>query len=66
MSHKNVDKDGVLLMTNNDILGDEIPGDQQEELRRFCNKSLNPNGEVRGNCSLFPGSHPVSLNSDKL
>ena len=28
------------MMTNDDVLGDEIPWDQQEALRQFCFQSL--------------------------
>lgn len=35
---ENQDTDGV--MTNDDILGDEIPRDQQEAMRQFCYQSL--------------------------
>ncbi|CAA2938458.1 mRNA-capping enzyme-like [Olea europaea subsp. europaea] len=49
------------VMTNDDILGDIIPVDQQETLRQFCYQSLKLPGVVRGN-PQFPGSHPVSLN----
>ncbi|XP_024027932.1 mRNA-capping enzyme isoform X1 [Morus notabilis] len=54
-----------VVMTNDDILGDEIPWDQQEALRHFCYQSLKLGGGTRGN-SHFPGSHPVSLNRDNL
>ncbi|PON63714.1 Atypical dual specificity phosphatase, subfamily A [Trema orientale] len=51
-----------VVMSNDDVLGDEIPWDQQESLRQFCYQSLKlGGGGVRGN-SQFPGSHPVSLN----
>ncbi|KAL2554749.1 mRNA capping enzyme family protein [Forsythia ovata] len=54
-----------LVMTNDDILGDIIPADQQDTLRQFCYQSLKLPGVVRGN-PQFPGSHPVSLNRDNL
>ncbi|PON36910.1 mRNA capping enzyme, bifunctional [Parasponia andersonii] len=55
-----------VVMSNDDVLGDEIPWDQQESLRQFCYQSLKlGGGGVRGN-SQFPGSHPVSLNRDNL
>ncbi|XP_010256688.1 PREDICTED: mRNA-capping enzyme [Nelumbo nucifera] len=53
------------VMTNDDILGDAIPNDQQDMLRQFCYHSLKLVPGVRGN-SQFPGSHPVSLNRDNL
>lgn len=28
------------MMTNDDILGDEIPWDQQESMRQFCYQTL--------------------------
>ncbi|KAL5555204.1 hypothetical protein UlMin_037440 [Ulmus minor] len=52
-------------MTNDDVLGDEIPWDQQEALRQFCYQSLKLNVGGRGNAQ-FPGSHPVSLNRENL
>ncbi|XP_062166019.1 uncharacterized protein LOC133872513 isoform X2 [Alnus glutinosa] len=54
-----------VVMTNDDILGDEIPRDQQDALRQFCYQTLKLGGGARGN-SQFPGSHPVSLNRDNL
>lgn len=60
-SHEVVD----IPMTNDDVLGDEIPWDQQDALRHFCYQSLKLVGGPRGN-SQFPGSHPVSLNRDNL
>lgn len=29
-----------VAMTNDDVLGDEIPRDQQDEMRRFCYQTL--------------------------
>ncbi|KAL6146139.1 hypothetical protein ACLB2K_056822 [Fragaria x ananassa] len=59
---ENQETDGV--MTNDDILGDEIPRDQQEAMRQFCYQSLKLPPK-RGNAQ-FPGSHPVSLSRDNL
>lgn len=71
------DDDGVLVapllenhetegvMTNDDILGDSIPQDQQDAFRQFCYQALKLGAGVRGN-SQFPGSHPVSLNRENL
>lgn len=58
----------TLTMTNDDILGEEIPWAHQNSLRKFCYEALNlGTGGIRGNCSTqFPGSHPVSLNKDNL
>ncbi|KAK9290060.1 hypothetical protein L1049_008224 [Liquidambar formosana] len=61
--HENNEID--VVMTNDDVLGDSIPFDQQESLRQFCYQSLKLAVGVRGN-SQFPGSHPVSLNRDNL
>ncbi|WRX23035.1 Dual specificity phosphatase [Theobroma cacao] len=61
--HENHETD--VMLTNDDILGDEIPHDQQESLRLFCYQMLKLNPGVRGH-SQFPGSHPVSLNRDNL
>ncbi|CAD6251571.1 unnamed protein product [Miscanthus lutarioriparius] len=51
------------IITNDDVLGDAVPYDQQKALRDLCYLLLEmPIG--RG--PQFPGSHPVSLNSDNL
>ncbi|KAM3693145.1 hypothetical protein ACJW31_08G144200 [Castanea mollissima] len=55
----------VVIMSNDDVLGDEIPRDQQDSMRSFCYQTLRLGVGVRGN-SQFPGSHPVSLNKDNL
>ncbi|XP_004301983.1 PREDICTED: mRNA-capping enzyme-like [Fragaria vesca subsp. vesca] len=60
-THQDMDTD---IMTNDDILGDEIPPEQQEEMRLFCCQTLNPRS--RNISSKFPGSHPVSLSREKL
>ncbi|XP_027334116.1 mRNA-capping enzyme-like isoform X2 [Abrus precatorius] len=52
-------------MTNDDVLGDEIPTDQQDALRQFCYQTLKLGVGPRGH-TQFPGSHPVSLNRDNL
>ncbi|KAJ4898297.1 mRNA capping enzyme family protein [Raphanus sativus] len=52
-------------MSNDDVLGDEIPHDQEEGYRQFFYRMLSLNIGGRG-CSQFPGSHPVSLNRDNL
>ncbi|XP_059647150.1 uncharacterized protein LOC132293621 isoform X2 [Cornus florida] len=54
-----------IVMTNDDVLGDSIPFDQQESFRQFCYQMLKLNVGGRGN-SQFPGSHPVSLSSENL
>lgn len=53
------------LITNDDVLGDPIPYDQQDAMRQIVYQlfELTPSG--RGNLQ-FPGSHPVSLNRDNL
>ncbi|XP_057512276.1 uncharacterized protein LOC130794378 isoform X2 [Actinidia eriantha] len=53
------------VMTNDDVLGDNIPFDQQDAMRLFCYQALKLGIGVRGN-SQFPGSHPVSLSRDNL
>ncbi|TYJ50945.1 hypothetical protein E1A91_A01G245000v1 [Gossypium mustelinum] len=50
-----------VMLTNDDVLGDEIPHDQQVQMRQFCYQQLKLNTGVRGHAQ-FPGSHPVSLN----
>ncbi|KAJ3688981.1 hypothetical protein LUZ61_018145 [Rhynchospora tenuis] len=53
-------------ITNDDVLGDAIPYDQQEALRVLCYRLLElPPPPARGTLQ-FPGSHPVSLNRDNL
>ncbi|XP_031276098.1 mRNA-capping enzyme [Pistacia vera] len=51
-------------MTNDDVLGDEIPNDQLLSLRNFCYSMLKL--DARGRNMMFPGSHPVSLNRENL
>ncbi|KAH6798383.1 mRNA capping enzyme family protein [Perilla frutescens var. frutescens] len=52
-------------LTNDDILGDKIPSDQEIAMRQFCLQTLKLGVGMRGN-QQFPGSHPVSLNRDNL
>ncbi|KAJ4704509.1 mRNA-capping enzyme-like [Melia azedarach] len=54
-----------VTMTNDDVLGDEIPNDQLDAFRQFCYQTLKLNHGGRGNMQ-FPGSHPVSLNRENL
>ncbi|CAL5351372.1 hypothetical protein CsSME_00038696 [Camellia sinensis var. sinensis] len=61
--HENHEIDAV--MTNDDVLGDSVPFDQQNAMRQFCYQALKLGIGVRGNAQ-FPGSHPVSLNRDNL
>ncbi|WOK94206.1 mRNA-capping enzyme [Canna indica] len=51
--------------TNDDVLGDAIPYDQQDAMRHLCYQFLDLSHSGRGNAQ-FPGSHPVSLNRDNL
>lgn len=41
--------DGAQVMTNDDVLGDEIPEDQERALKHFCYQMLKLNAGV---CSL--------------
>ncbi|XP_078180704.1 uncharacterized protein LOC144574585 isoform X2 [Carex rostrata] len=53
-------------ITNDDVLGDEIPPNLQDTLCALCYRLLEltpPHGRFK---LQFPGSHPVSLNSDNL
>ncbi|MED6226424.1 hypothetical protein PIB30_103576, partial [Stylosanthes scabra] len=52
-------------LTNDDVLGDEIPSDQQDAFRQFCYQTLKLGVGPRGH-TQFPGSHPVSLNRENL
>ncbi|XP_042404545.1 mRNA-capping enzyme-like [Zingiber officinale] len=61
--HENVD---IKILTNDDVLGDAIPYDQQDAIRHLCYQFLDlmpPTGRTN---PQFPGSHPVSLNRDNL
>ncbi|KEH23126.1 putative mRNA (guanine-N(7)-)-methyltransferase [Medicago truncatula] len=53
------------IMTNDDVLGDEIPNDQQDAFRQFCFQILKLGTGARGHMQ-FPGSHPVSLDRENL
>nr|XP_016510602.1 PREDICTED: mRNA-capping enzyme-like isoform X5 [Nicotiana tabacum] len=53
-----------ISLSNDDILGDAVPQDQQGDLRQFCYQALKM--APRGRGTHFPGSHPVSLNRDNL
>ncbi|XP_006663896.1 mRNA-capping enzyme-like [Oryza brachyantha] len=53
------------VITNDDILGDAVPNDQQDFLRSICFRLLELVPSGRANAQ-FPGSHPVSLNSENL
>ncbi|KAH1241981.1 mRNA-capping enzyme [Glycine max] len=53
------------IMRNDDVLGDEIPNDQQDAFRQFCFRTLKLGVGARGHMQ-FPGSHPVSLNRENL
>ncbi|MCL7045554.1 hypothetical protein MKW94_011083 [Papaver nudicaule] len=53
------------VLTNDDVLGDAIPKEQQDFLRQWCCYFLNVSGGANG-ANKFPGSHPVSLNWDNL
>ncbi|KAG4925192.1 hypothetical protein JHK87_050732 [Glycine soja] len=71
--HENHETDTI--MTNDDVLGDEIPNDQQDAFRQFCFQTLKLGVgiaillflmvQARGHMQ-FPGSHPVSLNRENL
>ncbi|MCL7033136.1 hypothetical protein MKW94_027506 [Papaver nudicaule] len=52
----------VVVLTNDDVLGDAIPRQEQEFLRSKCYFLLRLNGEP----NRFPGSHPVSLDKKNL
>ncbi|KAI3861270.1 hypothetical protein MKX03_017401 [Papaver bracteatum] len=54
----------VALLTNDDVLGDRIPQQQQDLLRCTCYSLLNL--RVGASTPRFPGSHPVSLNRKNL
>ncbi|KAF3334263.1 mRNA-capping enzyme-like protein [Carex littledalei] len=61
-SHEQIDNKNI---TNDDELGDKVPGVLQNILGQICYRLLEitpPHGKK----FQFPGSHPVSLNSDNL
>lgn len=51
----------VKKMSNDDVLGDEIPYGQEKCYQEFCYKMMNVKMEGR---VQFPGSHPVSLDRE--
>ncbi|KAL3622822.1 hypothetical protein CASFOL_033430 [Castilleja foliolosa] len=55
----------LLVMSNDDVLGDKIPSDQEISMRLFCFQVMKLAGGAR-ETQYFPGSHPVSLNRDNL
>ncbi|CAI9116612.1 OLC1v1017806C1 [Oldenlandia corymbosa var. corymbosa] len=60
------------VLTNDDVLGDSIPLEQRANFRKFCYQALNLAPVIHGRggagngYTQFPGSHPVSLNSENL
>ncbi|PKI54884.1 hypothetical protein CRG98_024715 [Punica granatum] len=52
-------------MTNDDVLGEEVPRDLVDRYRYFCYQTLKLNTQPRG-AKQFPGSHPVSLDRENL
>ncbi|XP_015969540.1 uncharacterized protein LOC107492978 isoform X1 [Arachis duranensis] len=52
-------------LTNDDILGDSIPSYQLHTMQEVCYQLLKLGTGGRGR-PQFPGSHPVSLNSENL
>ncbi|KAL5728633.1 mRNA guanylyltransferase [Ranunculus cassubicifolius] len=52
-------------MTNDDVIGETVPYDQQELMQRCCYDLLKLDIGTNRNLQ-FPGSHPVSLNRDNL
>ncbi|KAL7092623.1 hypothetical protein ACP275_12G174900 [Erythranthe tilingii] len=55
-----------VVMTNDDILGDTIPVDQEKAMRNFCYQVMGLQIETGNKAQHFPGSHPVSLDRDNL
>lgn len=67
--HHHHDDHVALLMSHDDILGDEIPYEQQQGLSHFCYQALGDQLNIVNNSyGQFPflGSHPLSLNRDSL
>ncbi|XP_058738029.1 uncharacterized protein LOC131610167 isoform X3 [Vicia villosa] len=63
LQQENIVRNGVL--TNDDILGDPIPSNQLRTMQELCYQLLKLGKGGRG-VLYFPGSHPVSLNREKL
>ncbi|MED6181163.1 hypothetical protein PIB30_016917 [Stylosanthes scabra] len=53
------------VLTNDDVLGDSIPSSQLHTMQEVCYQLLKLGSGGRGR-PQFPGSHPVSLNSENL
>ncbi|KAJ0253830.1 GTP--RNA guanylyltransferase [Hirschfeldia incana] len=53
----------IKKMSNDDVLGDEIPYSQEKCYQEFCYKMMNINIESKPSLQ-FPGSHPVSLDRE--
>ncbi|KAH9765263.1 hypothetical protein KPL70_001811 [Citrus sinensis] len=67
--HHHHDDHGAPLMSHDDILGDEIPYEQQQGLSHFCYQALGDQLNIVNNSyGQFPflWSHPLSLNRDSL
>ncbi|KAF3489790.1 hypothetical protein F2Q69_00056151 [Brassica cretica] len=54
----------IKKMSNDDVLGDEIPYGQEKCYQEFCYEMLNIKIEGRSSSLQFPGSHPVSLDRE--
>ncbi|PIA54431.1 hypothetical protein AQUCO_00900761v1, partial [Aquilegia coerulea] len=52
-------------MTNDDVIGDALPYDENDMMQQCCYDLLGQGRRAKGNMQ-FPGSHPVSLNRDNL
>lgn len=52
-------------VSDSDFRRERIPFAEVQRMRKFCYKMLNPDIQASGNTQI-PGSHPVSLNRDKL
>ncbi|CAF2011718.1 BnaC07g49450D [Brassica napus] len=54
----------IKRMSNDDVLGDEIPYGQEKCYQEFCYEMMNIKIEGRSSSLQFPGSHPVSLDRE--
>ncbi|WZZ01373.1 hypothetical protein YC2023_073701 [Brassica napus] len=54
----------IKKMSNDDVLGDEIPYGQEKCYQEFCYEMMNVKIEGRSSSLQFPGSHPVSLDRE--
>ncbi|KAL3517846.1 hypothetical protein ACH5RR_020435 [Cinchona calisaya] len=60
------EKEEMIVMRNDDVLGDGIPFEQECFLRQKCYQLLRLSPLRENENVQFPGSHPVSLNHENI